>query len=245
MKTKLWIAGYLGASILFLSGCGGGGSNNSGPVAPEVAAYLPINIEGKSFALTNDGVKLNYITETGELYALNTNTGDSTYIDDVGSSVNGLAYKETGVYYYSVADTQKIYQLHVNTAINTIANIRFPDGLDFYQNKIYSVTNDASGVLTVLDAEGNVLGAIDTGIPDITGIAHWGGYLYILAEDGDIYQTNPQTGESHVILVNDNLFERENSKGGLEGITVLDGYIYVSNASESRIYKINVSVNRL
>ncbi len=234
----------IGLTVGMMTGCGGSGNSggDTDPLEPEIGAYIPINIESKCYGLTNNGTDITYATDRGELYTLNTNTGISTYLDDVGEQANGLAYQSTDIYFYSVI-YDGINRLEVGTSITNIATVAFSDGLDFYQNKIYSVTSDASGILAVFNIDGEVIGTLDTGIDDITGITHSNDYLYILAESGDIYQTDTQSGESRIILMNDNLFESTNTDGGLEAITILDQYIYVSNTNENKIYKINININ--
>ena len=229
--------------ILFLtSGCGNN-NKSSGPkqpIKPDTGSYIPIEIEASSLALTNDGVNIIYATQSGEIYALDMNNKTSDYLDEVGGEVNGIAYINADSYYYSMP--KAIYRLALNSATALIASVPFPDGLDYYNGYIYSVTNDASGILTVLDQNGNTIKTLDSGIPDITGITHSSKYLYVLAESGDIYQTDFTTGSSRVILQNNNLFEGDNADGGLEGITLLGGYLYVSNSSENKIYKIDVNI---
>lgn len=63
-------------------------------------------------------------------------------------------------------------------------------------------------------------------------------YLYILGEDGDIYQYNTITGES-VKFFNNTEFTGSGNYG-LEGITILGDYLYVSYINDGSLYKIDM-----
>ena len=66
-------------------------------------------------------------------------------------------------------------------------------------------------------------------------------YLYILSEDGNIYQTNSETGDSRLIIDN-GLFEAGDSFGGVEAIDILDHTIYLSNVNDSTVYRLNIDI---
>ena len=110
-------------------------------------------------------------------------------------------------------------------------------------NRIYAVTNDRSNILSIFDLDGKKMGTLATGVPDITGITHTNKYLYILSEDGNIFQVDSTTGKSNKIFTNDNLFTRGNNNQGLEAITILNNYIYVSYIDDVSIYKIDINLN--
>jgi hypothetical protein len=145
----------------------------------------------------------------------------------------------TGNIYYSDIDNQRSIR---------IASTPFPDGVDVVDDKIYAVTYDKSGILSIFsfDTErkdiGRALGKLDTGIDDIVGISHTDRFLYILSESGKIYQTDKDTGYSVEIFNNDNLLEGKGIRGGLEAITILNDYIYISYIDDSSIYKININL---
>lgn len=216
----------------------------------DIDLYQKVAIEEPSAGMDNNGSDILYATQTGQLYRLDFKEAVSTPIATLTDSnlVNGLAYFEKDIYYYSytLADVGYFMErVDLNTTIvDSLEATRFPDGLDIYNKKLYSVTQDVSGVLTIFDLNGTQEGTIDTAIDDIVGIAHTQYFLYILSEDGDIYQTNPTTGQSKRIFNNDNLFEKGNNSNGLEAITVLDNYIYISYINDAHIYKIDVNLTQ-
>ncbi len=207
--------------------------------------YKKYPLVNKSTALTNDGKDLVYGTKKGELYKLNLNTKKSSKILNINEQASGLAYISSNSYFYSNTNLDRIYKLTIssNTKEN-ISSTSFPDGLAYYNNRIYSVTNDRSGILTIFNTNGDIYDTLDTGIDDICGLAHSKKYLYILGEDGSIYQTNPKTGTSNKIFTNSNLFDKDSGYNGLEAITVLNNYIYVSYINDSSIYKINLDLSK-
>ena len=163
----------------------------------------------------------------------------SDYGDSKGTQFIVYTDPTTGNIYYADIDKKKS---------NRIASTPFPDGLDVVGDKIYVVTNDNSGVLTIFSYRpdnqdmGRELGKLDTGIDDIVGISHSDNFLYILSESGKIYQTDIDTGESIEIFNNDNLFGGDNSTGGLEAITILNNRIYISYINDSSIYAIHADL---
>jgi hypothetical protein len=207
--------------------------------------YVRYPLENKSTGLSNDGNEILYGTLNGQIYALNTNTEKSDWKVSTGNSmINGLAYISDTTLLYSGAYTMLINKINLNTGeTKNITSLPFPDGLDFFNNKIYSVTNDASGIVTIFNLNGTKEGELDTGIDDITGISHTDKYLYILSEDGHIYQTDPSSGHSNRIFVNNNLFEMGNNNNGLEAITVLNNKIYVSYINDSMLYLIDIDLD--
>ena len=157
--------------------------------------------------------------------------------------ISGITYNGNNNYFYSGAYDKGIYNLNLNdSSQRRIASSNFPDGLDLYKNKLYVVSNDRSGILTILNTDGEQLSTLNTGISDITGITHTDDFLYILSEDGEIFQTNPTTGKSIKIFVNNNLFEAGNNNNGLEAITILNKKIYVSYINDTSIYLINIDL---
>jgi hypothetical protein len=219
-----------------------------------IELYKKFPIEDASAGMDHNETHILYATQKGELYALDLNESNSTLIASLTQNylVNGLDYFEKQIYYYSytvpfsasLPSSYSMERVDLNTTITqTLTSTPFPDGLDIYQNKIYSVTNDLSGVLTIFDINGSYLDQLDTGIDDIVGISHTEYFFYILSEDGDIYQTNPTTGESKRIFNNDNLFEKGNNDKGLEAITVFNNYVYISYINDSSIYRIDVNLS--
>lgn len=214
----------------------------------EESAYTTFIIEESAHAMTNNGRELVYATIDGLLYSLNPATGVSTFIYDVNPFndnllIGGLSYIGNNQYYYSPVRDNTVNRLNIATdEAEVIADIKFADGLDFYNNKIYTVTYNKSGILTVLDMDGTELYTLDTGIDDMVGVAHSDRYLYILSESGDIYQTNSETGKSQLIIENEDLFETGESFGGVEAIDVLNNYIYLSNVNDSTVYRINQDI---
>ena len=222
--------------------------NNETPEDYGQSAYATFIIEESAHAMTNNGIELVYATIDGLLYSLNPATGVSTFIYDVNPFndnllIGGLSYIGNNQYYYSPVRDNTVNRLNIATdEAEVIADIKFADGLDFYNNKIYTVTYNQSGILTVLDMDGTELYTLDTGIDDMVGVAHSDRYLYILSESGDIYQTNSETGKSQLIIENEDLFETGESFGGVEAIDVLNNYIYLSNVNDSTVYRINQDI---
>ncbi|MBN2824212.1 MAG: PKD domain-containing protein, partial [Campylobacterales bacterium] len=172
----------------------------------DIELYEKIAIKEPSAGMDNNATHILYATQSGILYAMDIEDYNSTAIANLTDNylVNGLAYYQDELYYYSYtipATTQSYTSYHIEsvdlntTVVTPQTATRFPDGLDIYNDKIYSVTYDVSGELSIFDLNGSYLDALETGIDDIVGIAHTQYYLYILSEDGDIYQTNPYTGE--------------------------------------------------
>lgn len=218
-----------------------------------IELYQKIEIVEASAGMDHNASDILYATQSGDLYALNPTSGDSTMVANLTPNylVQGLAYHQDELYYYSyrTPPTEVDYanywmeKVDLNTTIVTpLSATLFPDGLDIYNDTLYSVTQDVSGIITLFDLNGTYLSKLDTGIDDIVGISHTQYFFYILSEDGDIYQTNPQTGESKRIFNNDNLFEESNNQNGLEAITIFNDYAYVSYINDSSIYKIDVNL---
>ncbi|HFS85337.1 MAG TPA: hypothetical protein ENK72_01825, partial [Epsilonproteobacteria bacterium] len=117
--------------------------------------YRAIPIANSAHAMTNNGRNLVYGTVDGLIYSLNPNTGNSTFLYDVNTHIpdiliGGLAYIGGSQYYYSAAHASTINRLDIESGTSEeIAGGLFPDGIDLYHNKIYSVTDDRSEVLTV------------------------------------------------------------------------------------------------
>ena len=208
--------------------------------------HITYPMEGESYALTHDGSKLIYGTRYGAIYALDLQTKASTLLVDTETKVSGLYFdRVNSLIYYSSTSTGGVYALSLDDYTQReIYNLNFPDGLDYFRGRLYIVSNDESGVLTVLNKEGVKLQTLYTGISDIVGITHSDKYLYILSEDGDIYQTNSDTGSSRKIFSNNGMFQKGNNYYGVEGITILNGKIYVANVNDEKIYYINIDLNQ-
>ena len=206
--------------------------------------YKKLPLEAKSNGLSNDGTNLIYGTKGGNIYRLNIKTKESIYIGDVNERVSGLYYINGYIYYSNILSGQiRVASLSQEISHN-IAKLPFPDGLDYYRGRLYVVTNDRSGILAILNkTTGIKVGTLNTGIDDIVGITHTDNYLYILSENGDIYQTNSNTGHSNKIFNNNSLFEKGNNDNGLEAITILNNRIYVSYTNDSSIYLIDVDLS--
>ncbi len=213
-------------------------------------SYTKFPAKAGAHALTNNGEELVYGAITGLMYGLDIKTGKSTFIYDLNRFIpdiliGGLVYTGGSRYYYSGAHKGTINYL--DTATDTSREIVsgiFPDGIELYNNKIYSITNDRYGVLTIYDTDGNELGTLSTGIDDIVAIAHTDKYLYILSEDGDVYQVNPRTGNSR-LAINNSGFTEGDSFGGLEGIDIFKNYIYMTNVDDSTIYRVDLDIRSI
>jgi len=211
----------------------------------DAEAYKKYSIETPSSGLTNDGSKLVYAGNDGNIYTFDLSSESSTVLVSTGgkSWTGGLAYVNDTTYYFSKSYEKTIGKIDTSTGkIDHLAKTNFPDGLDVVNNKIYAVTNDSSGELSVFDLEGKKTATLSTTIPDITGITHTSKYLYILSENGNVFQVDATTGESNRIFTNDNLFTKGNNQQGLEAITILNNYIYVSYIDDIGIYKIDVNL---
>lgn len=212
----------------------------------EQTSYKKFLLEGKSRALTTDGSHIIYATYTGDIYSLNLTTKLSIFLHSINDEVGALSYIENNLYYYSSTASGSITKVNIgNGNKEKIINIAFPDGIDFYNDKIYSVTDDASGILTVFNSTGDKLTTLETGIDDMVGITHTDKFLYVLAENGSIYQIKSETGNAIKIFTNDNLFANsENGIYGLEGITIVHNKIYVSYINDESIYLIDVDLSQ-
>ena len=207
--------------------------------------YQKYNIEETSAGLTTNGNQLIYGTMSGNIYSLDLGSKKSSLLVETldNSMIGGLTYFNANTYYFSRTFGGNIGKIDIsNNTSEDIARLPFPDGLDLFNQKLYVVTNDSSGLLTILDLDGKKTGTLKTNIPDITGIAHTAKNLYILSEDGNIFQVNPNTGESNQIFTNDNLFTKGNNNYGLEAITILNNYLYVSYIDDVSIYKIDINL---
>jgi hypothetical protein len=207
--------------------------------------YIKYQLETASGGLSNDGNKILYGTNDGTIYSYNLNSEESTFeANTENTRIGGLAYVSDNTLIYSGTSNSKINKINLSTGVTeNITSLPFPDGLDFFNDKIYSVTNDTSGIVTIFNLDGTKEGKLNTGIDDITGISHTDKYLYILSEDGHIYQTDPSDGHSNRIFVNNNLFEMGNNRNGLEAITVLNNKIYVSYINDSSLYLIDIDLS--
>ena len=214
------------------------------PIEPE---YSSFPIEASAHALTNNGQFLVYGTVDGLMYSLDVETGTSTFLYDLNENIpnlliGGLAYIGNNQYFYGAAHNSSIRRLDITTGESQlIAQDIFPDGIDLFNGKIYSVTDDRDETLTIFDMDGNKLGTLSTGIDDFVAIAHSENYLYILSEDSDIYQVDPDTGASHMVVDNSG-FEEGDSFGGVEGLDILDHHLYMTNVNDSTIYRVEVDV---
>ncbi len=243
------------AVLIFFSGCGGGGGSSGDQatipeaIIPEPESFIPIDVamKGAGQGMTNDGVNIIYGTNDGKIHSINPVTGKITYLYNTGEKINGLAYRNNGEYFYSSLSGGTINALNIdNNTSKVVSKTAWPDGLDFYKDKIYVVIENYNGNLAILDTNGVEYATIDTGIDDIAGITHTEKFLYILAESGDIYQTDSETGVSNLIFINENLTEHIDGVLGLEAITILNNYIYLSNVSteiNSSIYKIDINLS--
>ena len=210
----------------------------------EDAEYKQIPIESASAGLTNNGTELIYGTESGQIYSLNISTKESTFLSSVNEMINGLVYRDRDNYYYTSVQSQALYALDIaNQTRNKMATVPFPDGLDKFQNKLYHVTNDASGVLTVRNLDDNKVSTLNTHLDDMVGVSHTEKFLYVLSEDGHIYQIDSNTGASVKIFDNTNLFTKGNNNLGLEAITILNKKVYVSYIDDSSIYLIDIDLS--
>jgi outer membrane protein assembly factor BamB len=208
-----------------------------------LSSYKKIPILDESFSLTNDGKNLFYGTGTGELYALDLDTQESTLFYNVHTLVNGLVFENQDNFYYSSVYTGAVSHLDIKEGTEqNLANLNFPDALDLYNGELYVVENDQSGILSVFNKNGTVQRRVNTEISDITGITHTDKYLYILSEDGEIFQTNSATGKSVKIFTNDNFFTAGNNTKGLEGITIFDNNFFVTYVDDKSIYRINIDI---
>ncbi len=250
------------AGLVFFSACGGGGGNSGGQpiisepipeppevIIPEPESFIPLDVamKGAGQGMTNDGSNIIYGTNDGIIHSLDPVTEIITDLDNRGEKISGLAYRSNGEYFYSSISSGTINALNINNHTNeVISKTAWPDGLDLYRGKIYVVTENHNGNITILNTKGEKYGTIDTGIDDIVGITHTEKFLYILAESGNIYQTDSETGTSNLMFINDSLIEHVDGLLGLEAITILNNYIYVSNVSSednSNIYKIDINLS--
>ena len=217
---------------------------------PVIPTYTKFPVEAGAHALTNNGDMVVYGAITGLMYSLNIETGKSTFIYDLNKFIpdiliGGLAYIGGSRYYYSGAHKGTINYLDTATGTSRkIVSGIFPDGIELYNNKIYSITDDGYGVLTIYSTSGNKLGTLSTGIDDIVAIAHTDRYLYILSEDGDVYQTDPETGNTR-LAVNNSGFTEGDSFGGLEGIDIFKNHIYMTNVDDSTIYRVDLDIRSI
>jgi len=205
--------------------------------------YKRHTLEGKTGGMSTNNQKIIYGTRTGEIYSLDLKSDVSTYLFDMGSRIGGVAHIKGDTYYVSSTTTGAIYKIDIKKSQKKeVGNVTFPDGLDFYNSKLYSVTNDVSGLLTIFNDSEEKIGRFSTGITDIVGIAHSKKFLYILSEDGNIFQLNATTGKSEQIFNNDNLFTKGNNYNGLEAITIVNNKIYVSYIDNETLYEINLNL---
>lgn len=237
-------------ATIVLSGCGNHNHNNDVkkitdlPMKPTYTSYI---LEDAAHALTNNGKDLVYGTVNGLIYSFNIRTEESTFLYDLNNNIpdlliGGLAYIEGNQFFYGAAHKAEINRLDISTGISqTITTQIFPDGIDLYKDKIYSVTNNRDNRITVIDLNGNVLDRLSTSVDDFVAIAHTENYLYILSEDGDIYQVNPNTGESHMVVDNSG-FQEGDSFGGVEGLDIFDHHFYMTNVDDSKLYRVEVDV---
>jgi hypothetical protein len=208
-----------------------------------LSAYTRYELKKESNGITNNGSNIIYGTIDGEIYTLDIDNNASNLLLNVNERISGLAHSKNDDYYYSSITSGSINKIDlINDSSAAIVSVLFPDGLDFYKNNIYSVKEDENSILNIYNTNGEIKGTINTGINDIVGISHTEKYLYILAEDGSIYQTNPTTGTSSKIFENLNLFDKSSMNNGLEGITIMNYKIYVSYVNDKSIYLIDINL---
>ena len=142
--------------------------NEETPIEYEDSAYSTFLLEAPAHAMTNNGSELIYATIDGLLYSLNPATGVSTFLYDVNPFndnllIGGLSYIGNNQFFYSPVRDNTVNRLNIATdEAAVIADIKFADGLDVYNNKIYTVTYNKSGMLTVLDLDGTELYTLES-----------------------------------------------------------------------------------
>jgi hypothetical protein len=87
-----------------------------------------------------------------------------------------------------------------------------------FNNKIYTITDDRSGVSSIWSLDGSKIGTLNTSISDIVGISQK--------------------------LFNNGLFSGGNVSNGLEAITILNDKIYVSYIDDESIYLIDIDLSQ-
>jgi len=211
----------------------------------DAQAYQKISILETTHGMSHNGEDLLYGTISGKIYRLDLENNESILVHDVQEKISGLIYLDEENYYYSNVETHLINRVNVTIGVKTpIASLFFPDGLDIYNDHLYSVAEDQNGTLLVFDLAGNQTGILKTSIDDIVGIAHTDNFLYVLSEDGHIYQVNPTTAEVAKVFSNTNQFSGGNTYFGLEGITILNNTIYLSYVDDTSIYKIDLDITQ-
>jgi len=123
----------------------------------DAEAYKKYPIEISSGGLTNDGTHLVYGGTDGNIYKYDFSSESSTILTYTNNDswIGGLTYVNKTTYYFSKVFKGTINKIDVSTGeISSFANTNFPDGLDLFNNKIYAVTNDSSGILSIFDLYG-------------------------------------------------------------------------------------------
>ncbi|MEA2018250.1 MAG: hypothetical protein U9N59_07365 [Campylobacterota bacterium] len=208
--------------------------------ALELDYYSKIELDYSSLALsTYDNKIVSSDKNTGKVYLYDTSTQENTEIFDVGYKVNGITYLNNYFYISSTSiDKVKKYDTEGNF-IEDVKSFYFPDGIGTYNNLLYVVQNDDDENLAIVNPDTkSIIGTVKTGVPDIVGVVSQDTYLYILGENGDIYQYNTITGES-IKFFNNTKFTGSGNYG-LEGITILGDYIYVTYVNDGSLYKIDI-----
>lgn len=275
MKSiKLLKISLLMIFILGFVGCGGGssssGDNTETPIItnpedidrdnPITEDSVDLNLSiipmkgPAANGMTNNGVNIVYITINGEVYEHDLSKEEAKQIGNVNRIENqvilSLAFKtgSDGEYFYGAFNPATIKTLNINNGVSKEihSTTSLPDGIDFYNEKIYVVNANNDGILLVLNPDGTEDHRLDTGIDDIVGISHTDKFLYILGENGDIYQTDSKTAKTKVVFINETITDAADGELGLEAITILNNKVYVSNVNvveSSDIYKIDIDLS--
>ena len=207
-----------------------------------INSYEKIELDYSSLGLTTyNNFVISADKLNGDVYFYNVNTGENIKKFTTGYKVSGLVYLNNFIYVSSTYNDKVSKYDMEGTFVEDIYSFNFPDGMGTYNNLLYVVQNDEDSELAIINPDTKVkVGTIETGVADIVGVVGKNDYLYILGEDGDIYKINPMTGES-IKFFNNSQFTGEGNYG-LEGITIVDNYIWVTYVNDGSLYKINIPI---
>jgi len=207
-------------------------------------SYIKHTTEILSLSLTNDGSNIIFGDTKGVIYKYSPITKKTQILFNVNMFINSIELVGDILYIGNMykKEIQK-YSYPNGEYLGVEESITFPDGLGVKDSMLYSMQNDKSGVLRLIDINSDKRYTLNTTVPDPVGITYHNNSLYILDESGDIYRYNFTNTNVSKIFTNTKFNTTSDARStGLEGITILDGKIWVSFVNDGNLYELNVEL---
>ncbi len=206
--------------------------------------YIKHEVNNISNALTSDGENIIFGNDYGEIYKYSPTSKISEKLFDTGYYSNSIELVGDILYAGSMHTNAILkYSYPDGELLGTEVAVHFPDGLGVKDNMLYSVQSDSNGELLVVDLNSSNQYKLETIVPDPVGVSYYNQALYILDESGDIYKYDFVEITISKTFSNTK-FHTSSSQNttGLEGITIIDGKIWVSFINDGNLYQLDVEL---